>query len=357
MVKPEQLEVLVVCHSNLSFGALEVINHLINDSRNFSSLSLSFVVSTKNKPSENVKIAAIYKGNSLIHRLFFELATLKRLLKESNYHYVLSLQNFVIGRLPARTGVLLHQSLIVNDYSFPGYEWKLQLKTWIMKWVFKLGLKNSDDFFVQLPYMKKQLIERYHIDPRNVFVVSTYDVTAPVVMPTLAINKGHYFYPATPFHYKNHHLILHALRLLPKLILDNIVVEFTFDAQENTYAKKLSKIVNLHQLPVKFIGSLSHESLMKKYHTSTLLYPSLLESLGFPLIEAKSIRSPIIVIDLPYTREVLSKYDRNVYFKTAEELSSVIVSNLNDETLFMDSKRYIDAPSPSLLAKIKEVMS
>jgi glycosyltransferase involved in cell wall biosynthesis len=219
-----------------------------------------------------------------------------------------------------------------------------------------LTKNNSDDFYVQLPFLKQQLIDQHHINPKQIHVSSTYQFTSLKNPEAITTRKGYYIYPATPFHYKNHHMILGALKLLPESIKRNIVIEFTFDANDNAYSIKLSNIVIENQLPVKFIGSLDHESLIEKYNSYTLLYPSLLESLGFPLIEAKSIYSPIMAIDLSYSREALGNYENVTYFKSLEELIKIF-SKSPDDNLVKTIVKSPDNPHPSLLSNLNEVLT
>ena len=51
---------------------------------------------------------------------------------------------------------------------------------------------------------------------------------------------------------------------------------------------------------------------------SGLLFPSRLETLGIPLLEAASAGLPIIVSDLPYAREAVGGYEGAVFADCAD---------------------------------------
>lgn len=346
-------KVLIVCHSNLSLGAKEVIDFLIEDAKNYPSIELHFVATEKNQPIGNHNIAYLYQGKGLISRFAFEFFSLKRLIDDSDYDYVLSLQNFVVRKYSTRTGVLLHQGLIVSNYPFPSYEWKLRIKTWLLKYIFKLNIANVDDVYVQLPWMKRQVIKRYNINESQVDVIRTHKPSFNSDLSEEPNTSTRFLYPAAPFHYKNHQVILDALMQLPSDLLKEIHVDFTFDSNSNNYAQKLALLVRQHQLPIKFIGTIPHEQLMVKYTYSTLIYSSMIESLGFPLIEARGTQSSIFVIDLPYARESLQDYGRTYYFSNATELATLMKAYLMNAEIPPDSIKSIN-PKQSLLENVSE---
>ena len=97
-------------------------------------------------------------------------------------------------------------------------------------------------------------------------------------------NKNHFFYPADGAGHKNH------LRLLEAFLLINENYKLYLTLSENDFSKlsekfpslktKSSKIINLGQMPRKKILKFYNEKV------GTLIFPSLDESFGIPLIEA-----------------------------------------------------------------------
>ena len=69
----------------------------------------------------------------------------------------------------------------------------------------------------------------------------------------------------------------------------------------------LLKIKNLNSMGVKItnLGVLTHEDLIEKYQESgALIYPSLRESFGLPLVEASSLGMPILASELDFVHDV-----------------------------------------------------
>ena len=60
-----------------------------------------------------------------------------------------------------------------------------------------------------------------------------------------------------------------------------------------------------HQLKVTNLGNLSHKDVLELYNmASALVFPSLSESLGLPLIEARISGLPVVAAELDYVRDV-----------------------------------------------------
>jgi len=61
------------------------------------------------------------------------------------------------------------------------------------------------------------------------------------------------------------------------------------------------------------IGRVPREDVLERLSQSTLIFPSLIETYGLPLAEARALGSIVLAADLPYAREVLEGYN-NAYF-------------------------------------------
>jgi len=81
---------------------------------------------------------------------------------------------------------------------------------------------------------------------------------------------------------------------------------------------------NENDLPIKFIGSLTREEVFDFYAKSTLIFPSYIETVGLPLLEAKMHWTPIIASDSAFSHEILDGYDKVEFFEAFDyrQLSS-----------------------------------
>ena len=62
------------------------------------------------------------------------------------------------------------------------------------------------------------------------------------------------------------------------------------------------------------VGKLSREDVMVKYQSSTLVFPSYLESFGYPLAEARMMGAIVLAADTPFSREILDGYENAHFF-------------------------------------------
>lgn len=101
------------------------------------------------------------------------------------------------------------------------------------------------------------------------------------------------FYPAAVYPHKNHQL----LRRLCEFNWDDCVLDtISITATPLEFGK-------IESSRICCLGRLTVSDCMKQYSNSdALIFPSLLESYGLPLVEAMSIGMPILAADLPYSR-------------------------------------------------------
>jgi len=117
-----------------------------------------------------------------------------------------------------------------------------------------------------------------------------------------------FFYPSLYAIYKGFPVLLRALGKLKRIEKLDFKCLFTveldsFGADRN----KISTILRQEQIEndVIFLGNLSFQEADYIYRkTQCLVYPSILESFGFPLAEALSYSLPIIAADTPINREI-----------------------------------------------------
>jgi len=135
-----------------------------------------------------------------------------------------------------------------------------------------------------------------------------------------------FFYPASFEPHKNHKILFNVFRTLSKNSFNNI---------------KLLVTINSSQIPIKykdnnqiiFLGNQQQTTIHKIYEiVDFLIFPSINESLGLPLIEAKLHDLPIIASNLDYVYDVCKpKYTFNPY--SEEDIYHKIVESINDFSL------------------------
>lgn len=158
------------------------------------------------------------------------------------------------------------------------------------------------------------------------------------------------FYPAVPFEYKNHLVLLSALAHLKEKFPDvfsKVRLKITAEPEQTSYSRKIVQLGD--QLGVlsaiSWLGTISREDCFSAYANSVaLVFPSMIETVGLPLVEAAFCGCPIVVADLPYAREVLAKYPGVLFVNPSkpEDWAEAICSVVREPRRFDSMQSYTD---------------
>jgi glycosyltransferase involved in cell wall biosynthesis len=109
------------------------------------------------------------------------------------------------------------------------------------------------------------------------------------------------FYPAAEYPHKNHAIFADLLPLDVTAVIDRLVL--TLPTESFASAPKW----------LACVGRLNHAECLAEYgQADSLIFPSVLESYGLPLVEAMVMGIPVIAADLPYARVLCG--DEGIYF-------------------------------------------
>lgn len=263
----------------------------------------------------NVRLEPISGVKPMHKRLWWDAFGLKKWLRSHNIEPLasISLQNtgFSVGyRTPSF--IYFHQPLPFYQNKWNPFK-KQERLFWFYKNIYplfvKLYLRKDTRIFVQLDYIKKGFTKRFKHSQDFIGIYSP-SVTPPPNSNSERLNseKKTFFYPATPFFYKNHRIILDALKYT------DINADFYFTTHDEDIPSEDNRIKNL--------GSLTYAKVCDMYNgCDALLFPSYIETFGLPLLEAAMTGMPIIAADLPYSREVLDGYEGVTYVKYDDPLA------------------------------------
>jgi glycosyltransferase involved in cell wall biosynthesis len=321
-----------------SGGALTILKDfyekaLIDDSNQW-----IFILSTPIlKDGENVKIKNFkWVKKSWFHRIYFEFFVPRYLIKRYLPDKILSLQNLIVLGTKIKQTVYLHQSLPFSNYKFSILtDSKLWFYQNIMGYLIKKSIFKAEFVIVQTNWMKLSCVKKLGISENKIIVQKPFFKILSNKKFNISISKKiEFFYPSSGDQYKNHILIIKALLVVNKSILKNIKIIFTLNGNENKNIMKLKSVIIKNKLPVDFVGFLPINKVFEYYKKSILLFPSFIETIGLPLIEAKEFGTPIIVADLPYSREALLDYNKVYFFDPFCELDLLnqilaCINNLN----------------------------
>lgn len=339
-IKPKENSTVLVCDVHASeSGAVSVLDDFYEQvcSSEDKSIQWIFVVSVPQyQEKENIKILRFpWIKKSWFHRLYFDFFIIKKVLKKYKPNKVISLQNMGVPFYKGEQMVYLHLAFILSDYQFRF--WTDEKKLWVYqkimsKWIFR-SLRKVDQVIVQTKWMKTALAEKGGVNLDKIRIEEPVIPQIDVKFEGKEENFRRFFYPATAFRYKNHMTLLKAVAYAVEKGLKEYEILFTISPEENKYASELWQYAETNNINVKFLGRIPRQEVFEIYEKSVLVFPSLLESFGIPLLEAKIAGCPIIASDCPFCHEILEEYERSSFFSPMDwkELGEKIFMSAYEE--------------------------
>lgn len=287
--------------------------------------------------NDRVRLLAFPQSKkSWLCRLYYEWWQFATLSKTLNADIWLSLHD-ITPRVTARLqAVYCH-----NATPFYRMSWReivLEPKLWLFtlfyRYLYRFGIQRNDYVIVQQDWLRKEF--------KRLFAVNQVIVAHPISNSN-AVNinntkfkkdKFVFFYPTLSRVFKNVELVCEAAKLFYEQSNIEFELVITIKGDENRYAKKLFK--QYGNLPfIKFIGRQSREYVFQYYGLcDCVLFPSLLETWGLPISEAKAFNKGLLVSDLEYARETVGSYDKVVFLNPysakdwAESMQLVITKKI-----------------------------
>ena len=115
-----------------------------------------------------------------------------------------------------------------------------------------------------------------------------------------------FLYVASGEPHKNHLVLLEAWRLLAK---GGVRPSLTLTVDSQRYAglaATINQAVAVHDLKINNIGTIGHKSVLELYRRArALIYPSLVESFGVPLLEAHQVGLDVLAPERDYVRDLI----------------------------------------------------
>lgn len=259
------------------------------------------------KETEHIRVVNLLEiKKSKFKKLWFDFVSGKKFIETLEPDIVFSLQNIITFGLKCLQIVYVHQPLpfqSIKKYSLlKKNERHYAVYQYLIGWIIKKSIKKANLTIVQTNWMKESVLRQCRVSSKKV-VQTKPNVNFELLKNDKNIeisNTINFFYPTSNSVYKNNELILQATKQLDRKGL-KYHCELTIDGE-------CSKNNN-----VSFVGRLPYETVIQKYCTSCLVFPSYIETFGYPLAEARAVGAIILASDCEFSRELLEGYD-NAYF-------------------------------------------
>lgn len=302
-------------------------------------VSLEALKSFENK---NIKIFYHPKPKkNMINKWFYENYTLIKLIDELKIHAYLSLQNVALRKIPINQYCLIHQPIPFSKLKFRELELRNYIKyKIIMELIYRINLKNINTIFVQTAWMKDAIRSKYRykgpieiISPSVESIKSNKGELPAHLKEKLNNNTTKLLYVTNNEKYKNNSRLIEAVR----------TYNLTNSNKVNLYITTDGKSVDC----INYIGKVSYESIYSLYSSvDALIFPSLTETLGLPLLEAQEANLDILAASEPYAFE--SCPPDTIFFdpRSVESMVQSINKYVNLSSYNRNKKSYDDCISP-----------
>ena len=265
----------------------------------------------------NIKVITLPEiKKSHLKKLLFDLFFGKKFIHSLSPDAVLSLQNTAAWGLKVPQLVYIHQSIpfqTVKRFSFlKRSERKLAVIQYLIGEFIKLSAKICDKVIVQTEWMKQAVCKQCRLSEDKVMKVSPSVPDLSSLLTSEPFNRHLFFYPTAPAAYKNNAAIFSASdRLREKQLEHQILLTLPPEFSRGN---------------IRCVGRLPYPEVIRTYAQSTLVFPSYIETFGFPMAEARKVGTIVLASDCPFSREVLKDYENAYFFDPfqPEELANLM---------------------------------
>ncbi|PFD99361.1 glycosyltransferase [Priestia megaterium] len=254
----------------------------------------------------NISYTSIPK-KGILQKYFYENYILRKMIKNKNIDAYLSLQNTGINNLKIPQYLLIHQALPFAKLSITEIELKNYIKYKIvMNLMWKKTLSNISSVFVQSKWVEEAISQKYNVNDVKCIPPFINDVQKNIGSLSNSLIKAldnggiNLLYVTNDNKYKNIKNLVEAVKLY----------------NENSDSQKVTLFLTTNGIDskyIKYIGNIPYTSIMSLYQrVDALIFPSLAETIGLPIIEANKAGIDVLVSDLPFARNICNK--EAIYF-------------------------------------------
>jgi len=284
-------------------GGLTLLRHLLDELPNDSVLVVDQRLPIRDEELSRFKLYRVKP--TLWHRLAAEWL-LKRLAEHETRVFCFGNQP-PLFKLKAKVTVFIQNRHLIEPRLMDGLPLKLRLRLLTERFWLKYFCCNADQLVVQTPSMRT-LASPYASKPVIVapFVNYVTGVQSDHDSVGVEVSMYDFIYVASGDPHKNHRNLIDAWVELshqgfyPSLCL---TVEPSKYPEVSAYFEERKKE---YGLKIDNLGNLTRGQVIQLYgQAKALIFPSVLESFGLPLIEASSAGLQVLASELDYVRDLL----------------------------------------------------
>ncbi|MCR4808155.1 MAG: glycosyltransferase [Lachnospiraceae bacterium] len=276
-------------------------------------------------------------------RLEFDLKTGASYFESLKPDLLFSMQNTLPRGYKGRQVLYVHQPLPFQTWKsfsfFKSEEREYAVYQYLIGRMITSSVRQADRVIVQTQWMKDAVMNKTGIGEDKIIkvmpdVAVPEDINKDTDRLDNSVINNRFFYPAGEILYKNHSLIMEAVGILKKRGVSDLEVSFTLKEGDLARLDKYPKYEE-----VKYLGRISREEVFERYRNEVLLFPSYIETFGYPPAEASAVGGRILASDCPFCHEVLKGYGKVKYFDPfrPEELADLMEQVIKGEAFSGES--------------------
>lgn len=300
------------------YGAKTILHHFYS-SAYMDKNNLSFFVTSDETllTTENIHVFHInMNGVRFIRRLFLDLFYVRYIIYKHKIDKIYNLQNIIIPFTKVEQTIYFHQALVFIEINFNILK---NPKLWFYKHVYSrlvfYSMKKATKVIVQTNHIKSLILKKVGVNVNVSVETPKLTITNKLKKSDFVIiTKLNLFYPTSPAIYKNYISLFRALLDLPVRLHSKINFIITINENYSREVLNFKKRMDYLGISNQFIGRIDQIDVLSILNESVLVYPSLIESLGLPILEAKILDRYIIAINEDYTHELLDDYKKVMFF-------------------------------------------
>lgn len=246
--------------------------------------------------------SSLIKPFSLLDPLFLSLALLKKnintlLIPSMNVPLMFFGRNIVLSIL---------DFISADNYKKTIFSFKGLLQRIYYQWYLPWRLKKVASIVTISEHTKSQILARYNVDP-NKIVVAYPGVDEAIFYPeiTSETKKKYFFAMFSNERVLEHKNITRIIAAFERFCQNRFDVDLIILGKLTASRKNGLLNTVTCQNQIKFVANISDSELRKYYsHSISLVYPSLVEGFGLPIIEAMACGAPVITSNIASMQEV-----------------------------------------------------
>lgn len=293
---------LIIYGPNIRLGGgLVLLNQLIKLNKN---KNTTWIISNLFK---NLKLNAYFIDPGIFNRLKAEFLLKRKSDQNTKILCFNGIPPFFNNR--SKIYIYLQNRLLIDNFDLTNFNLKIRIRLFIEKEILKFHWRNIECFFVQTKTMKLKLIKfskKFNLKNKKIIIAPfSSDINVKKKITLKNQNSIKFIYPSNFQPHKNHtQLILAWSKFI--LLRKDVILYLTIKPNDLKTLCKKNKLNYIYlKRSIKCLSFISHQNILKRmYSSDVLIFPSLIESYGLPLIEAVKLKIGIIAPKLDYVKDI-----------------------------------------------------